>query len=267
MNKTDNFFVIHNYNYVPLEILEYPNNYIVFDASTNLEIRKELEKYGIKFRAIANTGHNLSTYFTFFYENYNHLPDVMCLTKGHMIGRHCSKEYFDRVYNNRFFTFLYEDKNVKLKSGINSLVDESMYLEINNSWYVNSPNHPHRYFDNYNRLLKFVYQDPIIPEYCLFAPGGCYIVTKEQVYLHSDCFYKNLNKIMTYGLIPSFPSEAHQIERMLPIFFTSKKRVNSWMDDEMMFEEMIKKEEMITKENDEKNKTKKNIIERIVSKL
>lgn len=253
MKKTDTMFIIDNFNTVPCEILTYCNYYKLYDASTDNKIPVELGRKGIKFTKIPRTGHNISTYFRYFTEYYDNLPDVMCLTKGHMIGRHCSKEFFDKVYNNKYFTFLYEDKNVKLKRGVNSLIMENQYLEKNDSWYVGSPSHPHRYFDSYNRLLKFIYKNPIIPEYCVFAPGGCYIVLKEQVYKHSKEFYINLNKIISYGLDPNFPSEAHQIERMLPVIFEANYEENEWMNDEREFNRRIEEERIITEANKKKN--------------
>lgn len=247
---TDTFFVVDNFNTVPIDILKYCKDYIVYDASVDESIPSQLEAAGVKFIKIKRTGHNITTYFRYFTENYDNLPDFMCLTKGHMIGRHCSREFFDRVYNNKYFTYLYEDKSVLLKPNVCSLSMENMYLEKNNSWYVSSREHPHRYFDNYNRLLKFIYVNPIIPEYCLFAPGGCYIVEKAQVLKHSRAFYNNLNKIMSYDLDPNFPSEAHQIERMLPIIFTANYAVNEWMNDESEFERRIEIEREKTLEND-----------------
>ena len=95
------------------------------------------------------------------------------------------------------------------------------------------------------------------PEYCLFAPGACYIVLKEQVLLHSKAFYQNLNKIITYGLNPSFPSEAHQIERLLPIIFSANYIENEWMNDLEQFDIKIDKEREIT-EKSELNRNKEN---------
>lgn len=254
--KTDTFFVIDNFNTVPTEIISYCNNYIVYDASTDDSIPEQLRDNGIFFKKIPRTGHNISTYFRFFIEFYDRLPSVMCLTKGHMIGRHCSKEFFERVYDNKYFTYLYEDKVVKLKKGVNFLAMENMYLERNNSWYVSSDQHPHVYFDNFNRLLHFIYKNPVVPEYCVFSPGACYIITKDQVLKHSKEFYANLNKIMTYGLQPNFPSEAHQIERMLPIIFTANYTENEWMNDELRFEEKLKLERNITTQNEAAKKKK-----------
>ena len=107
---------------------------------------------------------------------------------------------------------------------------------MNNSWYVDSPNHPKKYFNDVDDLLRFIYKDPMIPQYCMFSPGACFIVRREQILKHSREFYRNLNKIMNYAMDPSFPSEAHQIERILPIIFTSLCEVNDWMDDEAAFD-------------------------------
>ena len=168
MKKTDTFFVIDNFNTVPLELIGYCENYQIYDASTNSEIQPALEKAGMKFQSIARTGHNISTYFRFFAEHYDDLPDVMCLTKGHMIGRHCSKEFFDRVYDNKYFTYLYEDKNVNQRMGYNFLTMENQYIERNDSWYVGPDDHPKKYFFNFNDLLKFIYKSPTITEYLSF---------------------------------------------------------------------------------------------------
>ena len=252
IKPTDTMFVIHNFNMVPNDLLMYCENYVLYDASTEPGIADKLEEQGIKYTRIQNTGHNLTTYFNYFSDHYDSLPEFMCLLKGNILGRHCSTEFFQRVYANKYFTYLYEDKNVILKHDVNFLAMENMYLEMNDSWYVGSPDHPHKYFDNFNRLLRFIYQDAPVPEYCIFAPGGCYIISREQVLKNSKEFYINLNKIMSYGLKPNFPSEAHQIERMMPVIFSANYKVNSWMNNECEFDKKIEDERLITIENDVK---------------
>ena len=44
---------------------------------------------------------------------------------------------------------------------------------------------------------------------------------------------------MSYVEGPIFPSEAHQIERMLSVIFTSAYLVNKWMDDEDAFNKAL----------------------------
>lgn len=260
MKKTDNFFLIHNFNTVPEELLSYCRDYLVVDASTDERIPGLMEEKGIRFIQVENTGHNITTYFDFFGEQFDTLPQVMCICKGNMLGRHCSREYFDRVYNNRYFTYLYEDRESRARfakkgscgrgqdlplSDISSLVSECQYIEENTSWYVDSPNHPHRYFDDFDELLRFIYKDPVIPRYCLFSPGACYILRREQVRKHSPAFYRNLNKLMNYGLDPSFPSEAHMIERMLPVIFEASYEENEWMQDEAAFDRKLTEREAV----------------------
>ena len=107
MEKTKNFFLIHNYNTVPANLLEYCDDYLIMDASDDEEVAKEVEKlHSIR---IPNTGHNITSYFQYFADHYEELPEVICLAKGNMIGRHMSEEYFNRVkallihiYNLRF---------------------------------------------------------------------------------------------------------------------------------------------------------------------
>lgn len=262
--KTSNFFVIHNYNTVPEKLVEYCQDYIIYDASDKQEIREELDRKGLKYLAVKNTGHNITSYFDYFEKQYENLPEVMCICKGNMIGRHCSKEYFDKVFDNKYFTYLYEDKSqwsklAKTENGgegseIAFLLSESQYVEKNTSWYVESPNHPHWYFDNFDDLLTFIYKEPVVPKWCVFSPGACYILRKEQILKHSPIFYKNLCKIMNYDLAPNFPSEAHQIERMLPLIFEATYEENEWMNDEHMFDEQLLKRREIIRKKDEWNK-------------
>lgn len=248
MNKTRNFFIIHNFNTVPTDLLALCEDYVIYDCSSDKETKDKLHGMNLNMKDIENTGHNITSYFAFFDEYYDKLPEVMCLLKGNMIGRHCSKAFFEQVYDNQSFTFLYDEKqywnrfskynekNEKNETGTTFLAMENVYVEKNNSWYVESPNHPKKYFNDVDDLLRFIYKDPMIPQYCMFSPGACFIVRKEQILRHSREFYRNLNKIMNYGMDPSFPSEAHQIERILPIIFTSLSEVNDWMNDEKAFE-------------------------------
>lgn len=251
MQKTTNFFLIHNFNTIPTQLIEMCEDYIIYDCSSQKEVKEQLHGMGLKVKDIPNTGHNITSYFSYFAENYDNLPEVICLLKGNMIGRHCSEEFFEQVYDNKSFTFLYDEKQYwdkfakftadgqKNEIGTTFLGMENVYIEKNNSWYADSPNHPKKYFNDVDDLLRFIYKKPMIPQYCMFSPGACFIVRREQVLKHSREFYLNLNKLMDYGTAPNFPSEAHQVERILPIIFTSLSEVNEWMNDEKAFEEKL----------------------------
>ncbi len=251
MEKSSNFFLIHNFNTVPDELLALCSDYLIYDCSTDTDTKQKLHDRNLSVKDVANTGHNITTYFSFFDEYYDNLPEVICLLKGNMIGRHCSMEFFRQVMDNKSFTFLYDEKqywdkfakfdgeNQKNEAGNTFLAMENVYVEKNTSWYVESPNHPKKYFNDVDDLLRFIYKKPMIPQYFMFSPGACYIIRREQVLSHSREFYRNLNKLMNYGMNPGFPSEAHQVERILPILFTSLSETNEWMDDEIAFENKL----------------------------
>ena len=235
MKRTDNFFVIHNFNTVPTHLLDYCADYVIYDASDDASVRKALR--GLDCVRVSNTGHNISSYFKYIIDHYDALPPFVAFLKGNIIGRHLSPEFFKRVYDNKYYTFLYEDREIRgrIKKDVFFLSKENEYLEINNSWYAGT-GHPTRYFNSFNRLLKFVYADPLIPEYCCFSPGACYIVSSAQLRKNSRQFYENLQKIISYTEGPLFPSEAHQVERMLHIIYTSNYVVNDWMNDGETFD-------------------------------
>ncbi len=245
--KSDNLFLIHNYNTVPLDLLSYCKDYIIFDCSDKPEVRENLRKNNIPFTEVPNTGHNITSYFRYFAEEYEHLPEVICLLKGNMFGRHLTEDYFAKVCARSYFTFLFLEpegwgrfgkfapdgtKNPETGTFLSA---ENVFTEPNNAWYTEIERHPKKYFDDPDDLIRFIYKNPPIPKYYSFAPGACYIVRSEQIRLHGPAFYKNLNKLMDYGKAPDFPSEAHMVERILPILFNSALEVNPWMEDEAAF--------------------------------
>ena len=149
---TDTFFLISNYNTDPSYLLEYCEDYIIYDQSDKSLF--DIEQTKLKFVKSQHTGHNISDYFQFFIDNYDNLPDHIALLKGNIIGRHVSLEYFKRVYQNKYFTYLYNDINIATNGKSYFLLTESEFVELNDSWY--SRYHPTRYFSNYNDLLKFI---------------------------------------------------------------------------------------------------------------
>ncbi|MDP1864010.1 MAG: DUF3431 domain-containing protein [Thiobacillus sp.] len=234
MKKTDTFFIISNYNTDPGKYLSYCEDYLIYDQSPDLELREKLKSKYEKISFVENTGHNISDYFRFFIDRYDDLPPHMMLAKGNMIGRHISQEFFDRVYANKFYTFLYDDRRYADKLGVAYQLYDGALLEINNSWYALTK--VHKYFHNFNDLLTFVFKNPIIPKWVLFSPGACYIISREQVKKYPKVFYENLMDIVSYTY---FPSEAYQVERMMHIIFGANYELNEWMLDRDVFKEKI----------------------------
>lgn len=236
MRKTNTFFIISNYNTDPELYLNYCEDYHIYDQSPDPTIREKLKNKYDKISFVENTGHNISDYFRFFIDHYDALPQRMMLSKGNMIGRHVSQEYFDRVYDNKYYTFMYDDRNYTDKCGVAYQLYDGAFLEINNSWYAQAK--PHKYFCNFNDLLVFVFKNPIIPRWLLFSPGACYIISREQVLKYPKVFYENLKELVSYTY---FPSEAYQVERMLHIIFSVHYELNECMLDRERFQIAIVK--------------------------
>lgn len=250
MKRTDNFFLIHNYNTVPEQLLEYCDQYLIVDCSDDGSTREELKRRNYRFVTAENTGHNLTTYFHYFEDHYDELPERIALLKGNIIGRHVTREYFERACGNHYFTYLYQEPSMWDRYGKNKennesgplamLVSECQYAERNNSWYMHQ-SHEYRYFYDMDDFIRFIYKNPVIPRYLTFAPGGCYIVQREQIRSHSPVFYRNLNKVMEYRREANFPAEAFLVERLMPWIFESNLEVNPWMEDEQAFDTMLER--------------------------
>ena len=240
MKKTDTYFVISNYNTDPGVYLNYCNDYHIYDQSDHVEISGELKKKYSKISFVENSGHSITNYFRFFIDHYDYLPHYMMLAKANMIGRHVTQEYFDRVYDNKCYTSLYDDRGWVDKSGIAYQLYDGAFLETNNSWYTSAKTH--KYFRTYNELLTFIFKNPIIPQWLLFSPGACYIVSRDQVLKYPKEFYENLKYLVSYIY---FPSEAYHIERMLHVIFSANYEINSYMKDILAFQEEINKHERL----------------------
>ena len=240
LKKTDNFFVLSNYNTDPSLYLNYCNDYHIYDQSDKAEISKDLKRKYSKISFVENSGHSITNYFRFIIDHYDDLPSHMMLTKANMIGRHISQEYFDRVYDNKFYTSLYDDRSWVDKRGVAYQLYDGAFLEINNSWYASAK--PHKYFRTYNELLSFVFKDPIIPQWLLFSPGACYIVSKDQVLKYPKAFYENLKYLVSSAY---FPSEAYHVERMLNVIFMANYEIQSYMRDTVFFQEELQKYEKL----------------------
>lgn len=234
IKKTDTYFVISNYNTDPEIYLKYCKDYHIYDQSTDNIISENLKAKYSKISFVENTGHSISNYFRFFIENYESLPHFMMLAKGNMIGRHFSQEFFERVYLNKYYTMLYDDRSNPDKRMVSYQLYDGAFLEINNAWYSQAK--VHKYFETYNDLLGFMFKNPIVPNWLLFSPGACFIVSKEQVTKYPKVFYENLKYLISYTY---FPSEAYHVERMLHVIFCGTYQLNDCMlNSEMFFREI-----------------------------
>lgn len=212
MRIEKNFLMVSNYNADISWILDYTDNYIIYDRSDTDEwIRPFPPEKVIR---VPNIGWDIYDKLTWIIDNYDNLPKTMILTKGN-IFKYITKEEFDEVCNNTSFTPLFT-KNHKTYLPVCFYDENGMFNEINNSWYLRS--FPTRYFTSYNQFAKLLGIET--SKYLRFAPGSNYLVTKENIRKHPKSFYKQLRRCVDYSALPG---EAQIIERFLYTLWTTDK--------------------------------------------
>jgi len=238
-----NFFCISNYNNNLDWVSEYSNPHLIYDKtwaggvidndnSSILPPSNLKEKYPQY--NITNgdpNGYNISDYMTFIIDHYDSLPDVVAFLKGNTIGRHVSKEYFDRVINNKCFTCLedwkeHDPNQAALQNGYAMFSCEGGWMETNDSWYLNHPKHPTKYFKNYNDFIDFCFVDAVHPRYVRFPPGANFIVPKEYILKYNKVFYENLRTFTGHTRVSG---EGQMIERALYTIWIGNYEVSERM--------------------------------------
>lgn len=168
---SETVFIVSNFQHDCSKLLAQLSgyDYIVYDQSID---KTSLENIWNKhFRESVHSGHNISDYYSFFYENYGSLPELIGLIKGNIFPRHLSEGFFKSVFGLKHYTFLYEHRQ-QLQYPTNGLFQHNQYYEYANNWYVK--NHPHWFsslFKSYIGLftavitkvhLSFFHQEPVI---------------------------------------------------------------------------------------------------------
>lgn len=230
--KTDNFFVVSNYNVDPLPLVQYAEDYYVYDQSDDEDVKFRIQSLNDpRIVSYPNTGHNHIVFFKYIIDNYDELPERIAFLKGNIIGRHVTQQYWDRNYGNHFYTLLWDDPNYQTKSGTAFPLFSGQFIERNDSWYVTQSHH--KFFVSINDLISFFFKIETFPEYLLFSPGGCYIVERERILKYPKSFYAGLNRIMEYDF---FPSEVWMVERLMhSIFYCAWDLQDYVLDEELLF--------------------------------
>ncbi|OGI95616.1 hypothetical protein A2917_03645 [Candidatus Nomurabacteria bacterium RIFCSPLOWO2_01_FULL_42_17] len=212
MKITKNFLMVSNYNADISWILDYTDNYIIYDRSTTDEWIKPFDQTKVK--RVPNIGWDIYDKFTYIIDNYDNLPESMIMTKGN-IFKYITKDEFNEICNNISFTPIFT-KHHKTYMPICFYEEDGMFNEINNSWYLRT--FPARYFNSYNQFIKGFNIE--IPKYLKFAPGSNYIVTKKDIQKHPKAFYEKLRQMIDYS---AHPGEAQIIERFMYTLWTTDR--------------------------------------------
>ena len=202
-------FMVSRYNQDVNWVQEYASSLILYD-------RSDFPIPGSNI--VPNLGTDIADKLHFIISNYNNLPPVMVYTKANLF-KYISKEEFDQVKDNSFFTPLLTKNHKEIKSdGTEEYVkrhgtdkdisyyQNGIYWEINNLWYLNE--HPCKH--DPKEVMALIGIDKL--EYVPFAPGSNYILTASDIRKHLIEFYIKLYNYLTWSV---YPGEAQIIERSL----------------------------------------------------
>jgi hypothetical protein len=208
------FIVFSTYNNSIHHLEKYAEDFVVYDQSDKLEWQKANKEYECIQKE--NIGHSLGNIFEYILTNWDRLPPKIAFLKANVFPRHCDREYFESKINNSHFTQFYFEKEVELKSNVNSVPFPGFYIEVNNSWYMTKSNH--HLFCSFNDLADAIFIDYQVSENVLFGPGACFLLTSDQIKKHPKELYETLRLVVSYKF---FPDEAYIVERMIPMIFLS----------------------------------------------
>ena len=191
-------FIISRYNGDVSWVSQYAPSMILYDRSDS-PIPGSI--------IVPNLGSDIADKLHFIITNYSNLPPVAIYTKHNLLEKYISKEEFDKVRDNSFFTPLLTMNHRTYNDDEGKPVcyyQNGIYWEVNNLWYLGS--NPCK-FDP-KEVMETIGIANL--EYVPFAPGSNYILTAADIRKHPVEFYIKLYNYLTWAV---YPGEAQIIER------------------------------------------------------
>lgn len=96
------FIVFSTFNNSISDLVQYADEYVVYDQSTIGYWKDRNVEIGAVHRK--NVGHSLANIFEFILDNWTHLPETTTFLKANVVPRHCNLEYLENNINNNFYT-------------------------------------------------------------------------------------------------------------------------------------------------------------------
>lgn len=199
------FKCLVNYNFTP-DKEWIGDDYLIYDRSDDgLDHLADFDQS--KIIKTENMGQVDYDKLCYLIDNYDNLPEVFLWGKTNLF-KYITKEEYDLVKDNTTFTPLLTQghKTYSDNNGQVCYYFASMYHERNDNWFLNV--FDSKFFRSY---AEFAHQFQLpSPSYIPFAPGGNYILTRENIHKYSVDYYKKLASILPYA---REPGEAQMVER------------------------------------------------------
>lgn len=228
-NHTDKFVewydLFQKHGYTKEDITIYDRDHPGFNGE-NLD-PKRLEKYGTVIKT-RNVGTGIYVIGKYIVDNYENLPDYVIFLKCNLLQNgYTTKEIFEKSLDSNCFFRIESDVSCN-KYATSFLVNDYIYIEeVKDIIYENTKIYPR--IKNFPEFLKDLFIIDVVPNYVSFAPGGNYVVPKENILKYTKNFYKKMIyytdysnfETVTYG-----PTESHWFERVLDMSWIGNLKEN-----------------------------------------
>jgi hypothetical protein len=206
--------VVSNFNRYPIAILDYFEEYVLYDQSADIIIQHKVAQSYPNVKITENSGHSISHYLRYIIDNYDNLPQEVFFLKSNVIPRHIDKNHFESFILVPGLFPIFHDAKFVDKPGVAYSFYPGLFLEKNNSWYCSQTESS--FFHSYDELFAFLFSFSKHNSYNIFAPGANYRVPSSKILNYPIFFWELLHYLVTYRF---FPQEAYIVERMLFVIF------------------------------------------------
>lgn len=243
--KTNALFVLSDYNWLPENVenswvTNYTDNYLILDRYHRFQESEKIKHQN-------NVGQNVYDIFDFIHKNYDNLPEVTIFCRAAFLNPkddgivrfnqngkrlstgNCSEEKFNQICNNTNFTEIHDfgpevhERYSGQQTPASKLDSDGFgFLEINNSWYLQS--HRPKFFNSLNQFFDEIFEIPFHPDYVRFAPGANYIIPKDKMLKFNKYFYEKMKEFIGWDIITG---EAHLVERALYTLYTTDLKIKT----------------------------------------
>lgn len=195
--------VITNYNTDPSWVMEYTDDYIIYDRSSDKSCIANIPVHKVKH--VENIGSDNYDRMKYIIDNYDNLPDVVQLLRGRLF-KYITKEEYEVLKDNKTFTPLLTKGHPT--DDFNCFYRDGIYWERNDGWYLEIIPIKDKLVAKEMATLLGINGMKYLP----FAPGCNYILPKENILKHPKELYEKLLKYLEWHV---WPAEAAILERGL----------------------------------------------------
>lgn len=177
---------------------------------------KRLQKYGSVIKT-QNVGYSIYVIGKYILDNYDNLPNFNIFLKCNLLqNNYTTEDKLKKALKSNFFVSL-ELNQDQTKYNTPFTVNDFTYIEkVNHEIRMDTKVYPR--IKNFPEFIQDLFLIQKIPDYILFAPGGNYVVPKENILKYSKNFYKKMMHYTDYHHTDVV--EAHWFERVLLMAWT-----------------------------------------------